>query len=779
MSGEWATSSLPYRPSRPAPLSEDDNKIMNLHEAVKAGNASAIDRVLDQYPELVHSLHLNERPLHWAMQKGQSQSVQALLKHGADPNAISREGYTPLMVGLSQGHTRNMAILLKAGAVSNTGELQRGSSILDFAIENVTGDQLTTDALHLMIAYGALLHDNISMKSLLSRAIDYRKPLSVLVLCAFLVKPSPGPAQNPADYGLVERLEDESFRNKVRKIIHKWGIRQRDMECRQILREYIEPDGRLDYSSLLAWAAQKGKMETLEYILDMNVNPEFIDTRVRGWNAIHFAAKGGESKVIPKLLERGAFVDSLTEPEKLTPLLIASEKGRQRTVRVLLQNGANVFAETQDGRSAFDIAWNGNHSGTAAVLDEFISKIENPRSRQLAQSSSAKAKGQYASPMANARPAQPKDYLTASQTDSAAGTFDGFNYSLPTTSSNFKQPRTFVDLIETHRKNFEFHEKDGIVKIAILDTGIDTNHEDFSQPRALRFENGQPISDESGRAPKQIDLIKGCKNFCGDGRAESDTTDLDGHGTAVAGIILRLAPRSEFYIARVCTGGSAAEEPRRPQPSIVARAIDWAIEQQVDLINMSFGFDESDIAVKTALKRARNHCIVFAATSNEGNFKRMAWPARDENLVIGIHSSNSEGTKPSDFTPPPSGRTNIMVVGEDILTHWPTSKGGGFRPYSGTSFSTPVAVAMAALILAFVRQKRCSRERTRLEEFLVDLPEISGMRKVLQKISNPVASGHYQWIHPDLLWKDFKTKFEDEEGRRAYAWRMLRDALDE
>ena len=46
----------------------------------------------------------------------------------------------------------------------------------------------------------------------------------------------------------------------------------------------------------------------------------------------------------------------------------------------------------------------------------------------------------------------------------------------------------------------------------------------------------------------------------------------------------------------------------------------------------------------------------------------------------------------------------LIVFGENLASHWPTAKGGGLRTGSGTSFATPVAVAIAALILAFVNQ---------------------------------------------------------------------------
>jgi hypothetical protein len=111
------------------------------------------------------------------------------------------------------------------------------------------------------------------------------------------------------------------------------------------------------------------------------------------------------------------------------------------------------------------------------------------------------------------------------------------------------QPRTFDDLRKTWAKRCEYTDKDEIVKIAVLDTGIDLSHEDFQKARALSFVEGKPKSAK-GEKP-QIERIIEKKSFCGD---ENDVQDVDGHGTQVAGIILRLAPRAHLYIARICEG---------------------------------------------------------------------------------------------------------------------------------------------------------------------------------------------------------------------------------
>jgi subtilisin family serine protease len=354
----------------------------------------------------------------------------------------------------------------------------------------------------------------------------------------------------------------------------------------------------------------------------------------------------------------------------------------------------------------------------------------------------------------------------------------------------------FDELMNTWSENFEFKENDKPVKVAVLDTGLDLLHKDWPLARALRFENSQPVRDS--REPSQLSRIKLWKDFCGRPESQSSWTDVDGHGTQVAGLILRIAPRAELYIARICVGnknrGVSTDPPppehqrfRHPQPEVVAQAIDWAIEQEVDIINMSFGFRYQHGAVRTALRTARDKKIlVFAAMSNDGNNnpEGAAWPARDPSLTIGVHSCREGGRKTSDFTPPhvPFDH-NFMVVGEKVVTHWPEAKGGGFRVGDGTSFATPVVTAMAALILAFQRQRMCKKERAEAAKFIVleELQEIAGMKKVLRLVSHPGENERYSYIHPRLLWKGFNLIGIPEETilqkRREHAWNVIREAL--
>lgn len=368
-------------------------------------------------------------------------------------------------------------------------------------------------------------------------------------------------------------------------------------------------------------------------------------------------------------------------------------------------------------------------------------------------------------------------------------------------SSSIGRSKAFDRLILTLQSpdNFQFKEDDETVKIAILDTGIDLTHRDWQQARIVRFEeDGKPVHQQ--KEPSQWTRIKDFKNFCNPERPETerDVMDLDGHGTQVAGILLRLAPRAEIYVARVCegdskrgisaTGPETTETLRGIRPKAIADAVDWAIEQRVHLINMSCGFLSSHQDVEDALERAKNARIVtFTAMCNAGNnLQRVAaWPARKPSLTIGIHSCRDDlGMDRSSFTPPAVRNSdNFMAVGEGIITHWPEFKGGKFRIAGGTSFATPVATAMAALVLAFVFQKKCKKQREDVELKFGGknlILKTENMAALLHQISK--KAGDYRYIHPSLLWEDFNARVKGVEDtpdeRMKHAWEIIRRALD-
>ncbi|KLJ11515.1 hypothetical protein EMPG_13295 [Blastomyces silverae] len=211
------------------------------------------------------------------------------------------------------------------------------------------------------------------------------------------------------------------------------------------------------------------------------------------------------------------------------------------------------------------------------------------------------------------------------------------------------------------------HEDIETVRIAIIDTGIDTSHPYIStgygpngdEPASVQFHD---FSEEASSIP----------------------VDEDGHGTFIAGIILQLMPN----------------------------AIKCAVEWGADIMSMSFGFYRTTDKLHDAINFAINkQIIVLAAVGNSGNHQQWQYPA-NEDRVFKIFATDHLGYKVKSCPPLGDNRYSFGALGSDIESIWPlrieppaisarSKIGDPWTRMSGSSFSTPVAAAIVAIIFQF------------------------------------------------------------------------------
>ncbi|MFC4602003.1 alpha/beta fold hydrolase, partial [Cohnella hongkongensis] len=269
------------------------------------------------------------------------------------------------------------------------------------------------------------------------------------------------------------------------------------------------------------------------------------------------------------------------------------------------------------------------------------------------------------------------------------------------------------------------------VKVAILDTGI-SPHTD------LHISGGISV----------IDSVY--SNF-----------DDNGHGTHVAGIIgakinntgvVGIAPETELYSVKVL------DQFGNGKYSNVIAGIDWAIENQMDIISMSFGGHQPSQILHQAIQRATDAgIIVVASAGNEGTGENtMLYPALfPEVLSVGAVNKNFERSVFSST----GEELDLVAPGNAILS---TTQDGDYGLSSGTSVSAPFVAGAAALIWSQNRDWTAEEVKTNMYFNATDLGEpshfgygIVNVAKSLGLSSVPIppvslenTEDGYTWIPP-------------------------------
>lgn len=203
---------------------------------------------------------------------------------------------------------------------------------------------------------------------------------------------------------------------------------------------------------------------------------------------------------------------------------------------------------------------------------------------------------------------------------------------------------------------------------------------------------------------------------------DNDATDDNQHGTHVAGIIashdpvfMGVAPGVSLMAAKVLNSrgsGSASE---------VMAGIEWCVQNDADIINLSLGGGSSATACDNdPLAQAANAAVdagvvVFAASGNSGRANRIASPACGSKVIsVGavdksdVVASYSNGGSELDVTAP----------GSSVKS---TIPGGGFAFLSGTSMASPHAAAVGAIIRSILPNSTPAQVQIMMRESAHDL----------------------------------------------------------
>lgn len=228
------------------------------------------------------------------------------------------------------------------------------------------------------------------------------------------------------------------------------------------------------------------------------------------------------------------------------------------------------------------------------------------------------------------------------------------------------------------------------VKVAVIDSGIDTHDE-------LNTKGWVDFSDH----------VKGYKPI-----------DNSGHGTQTAGVIAAringigmegIASKAEVYSVKILDSENKATI------SAVIKSIEWCIQNNIDIINMSFGTNVYSQILHEEIKKAESQGIIMIAAAGN-NVNEIQYPAHyPEVICVGSIDDKLKGSQFSN-----NENVDLVAPGENVQT---LGYMGSFSTTEGTSIATAHVTGVAAAVMSANRNLSNSEIWNVLKESAVSLSD--------------------------------------------------------
>lgn len=223
------------------------------------------------------------------------------------------------------------------------------------------------------------------------------------------------------------------------------------------------------------------------------------------------------------------------------------------------------------------------------------------------------------------------------------------------------------------------------IKVAVLDTGFDLDHPDFSGRNVISqsFIKGEEVQDRNGHGT----------HCTGTACGPQQPVQLPRYGVAYD---------SEIYVGKVLSNEGSGVD------SGILQGIEWALENGCHIISMSLGSPTkvgdtySQIYENVAQRALRRGTLIIAAAGNDSDrasnsINPVGRPANSPSIMavaaldseLGIANFSNRGLNPE------GGQVDIAAPGVEVYSSWPMPT--QYKTISGTSMATPHVAGIAAL----------------------------------------------------------------------------------
>jgi len=271
----------------------------------------------------------------------------------------------------------------------------------------------------------------------------------------------------------------------------------------------------------------------------------------------------------------------------------------------------------------------------------------------------------------------PHQYETMNDVDfsySIQSAPQSFYEEFPGDLSTYQFEEFYFDTWKIREMWEDFNVKGEGVKIAILDTGVDLDHPDLNVKEAMSF-----IANETAY-------------------------DFNGHGTHVAGIIGALdngigttgiAPGADLYVAKVIRRTGYGYD------SSIIQGIEWAMDQEVDVILLSVSSEYPSSAMEHAIQAAYERGIITVSPIGNlnGSVGVETYPSSYPNVIAvsGVDADNNVVSYHNY-----AGHVEVGAYSEysQVLGIGSTYRDGGYAYLHGSSMASAQIAGLIGLLIS-------------------------------------------------------------------------------
>lgn len=146
----------------------------------------------------------------------------------------------------------------------------------------------------------------------------------------------------------------------------------------------------------------------------------------------------------------------------------------------------------------------------------------------------------------------------------------------------------------------------------------------------------------------------------------------------------------------------------------VVKGIQWCIENDIDIINMSFAVSKDHKILKDKIQSALRAGIIIVASGKNSSGGLVGYPASYDRVIsVSAINQSLEIAETS-----PKGKVDFSAPGVDIVT---TTYDGKYQYLSGNSIAASLTTGIIALILQSNKDADSSNIQSILEPFIKDL----------------------------------------------------------